>query len=87
MIRNDSRTPKILKYILALVAFFLISIMIISAVIMGLYLVDSENTKGNIEKLTFAYDKMIMTTQVLNLLRSLVSLNLNIETPELLAQT
>ena len=61
--------------------------MIISAVIMGLYLVDSENTKGNIEKLTFAYDKMIMTTQVLNLLRSLVSLNLNIETPELLAQT
>lgn len=87
MIRNDSRTPKILKHILALVAFFLISIMIISAVIMGLYLVDSENTKGNIEKLTFAYDKMIMTTQVLNLLRSLVSLNLNIETPELLAQT
>lgn len=62
LIRNDNRTPKILKQIILLVALFLFSIMMISAIIMGLYVRDSDNTKNNINSQTYTLDKMIISS-------------------------
>ena len=45
LIRNDTRTPKILKQILWLVLFAFLSTTIISAIIMGLFVNDSTNTQ------------------------------------------
>ncbi len=41
LIKDDKRTPKILKKIFALVAIFVITIMLISATLLGFYIRDS----------------------------------------------
>ena len=48
LIRNDKRTPKILKQILWLVLFAFLTTTIISAIIMGLFVGTSNSTKSGI---------------------------------------
>lgn len=54
LIRNDSRTPKILKQILWLVLFAFLTTTIISAIIMGLFVSDSIRTKQHVDTVTAA---------------------------------
>jgi hypothetical protein len=48
LIRNDKRTPKLLKQILGLVLLWLMLIMIIKSVICGLYVSDASGTLENL---------------------------------------
>ena len=48
LIRNDKRTPKILKHILWLVIFAFLSTTIVAAIMIGLFIRDSSITKDNI---------------------------------------
>ncbi len=52
LIRNDTRTPKILKSILWLVLFAFLVTTVISAIITGVFVHDSEATKGRLDILT-----------------------------------
>eukprot|EP00347_Sterkiella_histriomuscorum_P022240 403331180 len=87
LIRNDSRTPKILKQILLLVAVLIFSIMIISAVIMGLYITESSHTSINIDNIVYQLNKIIVTCNSMNLLRSLINFNMGIENKSLLSNS
>ncbi|CDW79589.1 pas domain s-box family protein [Stylonychia lemnae] len=86
IIRNDSRTPKILKQIIVLVLLLLFSITVISASILGLYIKESSNSKQNIQNLGNSFENMIITSYVMNLLRSTINFNIGIENKALLSQ-
>jgi hypothetical protein len=87
LIRNDTRTPKILKQILWLVLFAFLTTAVASAIMMGLFVSDSLNTQSNVKILTQALQRGIYTSQVMSLLRSLIDHNLGIESSQVLLQT
>lgn len=86
LIRNDKRTPKILKQILWLVLFAFLTTTIISAIIMGIFVGYSQHAKSQITISTWALQRGIYTSQVMNLLRSLIDHNLGYEPDTLLLQ-
>ena len=79
LIRNDRRTPKILKHILWLVLFAFITTSVIAAIITGLFINESIETKQSVHNLESALYRGIYSAHVMSLLRSLINYELNIE--------
>lgn len=79
LIRNDKRTPKILKHILWLVILAFLSTTIIAAIITGLFITDSLQTKESILNLNNALQRGIFSAHVMSSLRSLINFEQDIE--------
>jgi hypothetical protein len=79
LIRNDKRTPKILKHITWLVLFgFLIST-IVAAIVTGMFVNESVGAKTSIETLENALERGAYSAHVMSMLRSLINYELEIE--------
>jgi hypothetical protein len=73
LIRNDRRTPKILKHIMWLVMFAFLATTVISAVIMGMFVGVSERQRGQVEVFEAALERGRYAAQVMTLLRAMVA--------------
>lgn len=67
--------------------FAFIATAIISAIITGIFVRDSEATKGRLEILTSSLDRGIYSAQVMNMLRSLIDVKINVEGNDLRQDT
>jgi hypothetical protein len=79
LIKNDKRTPKILKHITWLVLFgFLIST-IVAAIVTGMFVYETVGANTSIETLENALERGVFSANVMSMLRSLINYELEIE--------
>ena len=79
LIRNDKRTPKILKHITWLVLLAFLITTVVAAVVTGMFVTESLGAKDSIYTLEHALQRGIYSSHVMSMLRSLINYELDVE--------